>query len=390
MAYVKALLAKAPRSWRVLVVIVVACIALVAFSQASSDAVDMVTVVARKGDVERTVAAQGRIQPRDYVDVGAQVSGQLKTLHVMLGDQVKKGDLLAEIDAAVQMARVDASAAQLEAQQAQLAQANAQLRLARLQFKRQTGLREVDATSEDEFQISEAGVASAEAQVMVLQAQIRQTDSGLTEDKATLSYTKIYSPMDGLVATLLARVGQTLNTNQSAPVLMRIADLSSVTVSAEVSEADISRLSVGMPVYFSPIGEPDKKWFSTLRQILPTPTVTNNVVLYTALFDVDNDDGRLMADMTAQVHFVEESAKDVTVVPVSALKKRQKDGFDVTVIRHGDPVVQRVEIGVSDRILVEIKSGIEAGDKVVLEGAKAPGAGASDKASGRRRGPGLF
>lgn len=387
---VKTTLTNITRSWRVLAVVIVACLVMAAFSQASSEAVEVVTVDARKGSVERTVAAQGRIQPRDYVDVGAQVSGQLKTLNVMLGDHVKKGDLLAEIDAAVQLARVDASAAQLEAQQAQLAQANAQLKLARLQFKRQDGLREVDATSEDEFQIAEAGVASAEAQVLALRAQIRQTDSGLTEDKATLSYTKIYAPIDGLVATLLARVGQTLNTNQSAPVLMRIADLSSVTVSAEVSEADISRLTVGMPVYFSPIGEPDKKWFSTLSQILPTPTVTNNVVLYTALFDVDNDDGRLMTDMTAQVHFVEASVQDVIVLPVSALKGRAESGFEVTVMRQGEAVVQRVAVGVSDRIHVEIKSGIAAGDKVLLEGAKAPGESASVNASSRRRGPGLF
>lgn len=341
----------------------------------NDDAAAWVTVNATRGDVERLVTAQGRIQPRNYVDVGAQVSGQLKILHVDVGDQVVKDQLLAEIDAAVQQARVEASRAQLDAQQAQLKQSQAQLTLAQRQFDRQQKLRDADATSEDEFQIAQASVASAEAQVLALQAQIKQTASSLKEDEATLSYTRIYAPMDGIVASLTAREGVTLNANQTAPILMRIADLSVVTVETDVSEADVPRLRTGMPVYFSPIGDTGKRWHSTLRQILPTPQVLNNVVLFTALFDVDNPDGRLMSDMTAQVFFVEESAQDVVLVPVSALQKKGRDQWQLKVLEDGEPVLRDVQVGVSDRIHAEIRDGLSEGEQVIVEGARAPGAG---------------
>lgn len=340
----------------------------------TGEAAAWVTVNATRGDVERLVTAQGRIQPRNYVDVGAQVSGQLQILHVDVGDQVVKDQLLAEIDAAVQQARVEASRAQLDAQQAQLKQSQAQLTLAQRQFARQQKLRDADATSEDEFQIAQASVASAEAQVLALQAQIKQTASSLKEDEATLSYTRIYAPMDGIVASLTAREGVTLNANQTAPILMRIADLSVVTVETDVSEADVPRLRLGMPVYFSPIGDTEKRWHSSLRQILPTPQVLNNVVLFTALFDVDNPDGRLMSDMTAQVFFVEESAQDVVLVPVSALQKSGRDQWQVKVLEDGEPVLRDVQVGVSDRIHAEIRDGISEGEQVIVEGARAPGA----------------
>lgn len=340
----------------------------------TGEAAAWVTVNATRGDVERLVTAQGRIQPRNYVDVGAQVSGQLKILHVDVGDQVVKDQLLAEIDAAVQQARVEASRAQLDAQQAQLKQSQAQLTLAQRQFARQQKLRDADATSEDEFQIAQASVASAEAQVLALQAQIKQTASSLKEDEATLSYTRIYAPMDGIVASLTAREGVTLNANQTAPILMRIADLSVVTVETDVSEADVPRLRLGMPVYFSPIGDTEKRWHSSLRQILPTPQVLNNVVLFTALFDVDNPDGRLMSDMTAQVFFVEESAQDVVLVPVSALQKSGRDQWQVKVLEDGEPVLRDVQVGVSDRIHAEIRDGISEGELVIVDGAREPGA----------------
>lgn len=324
------------------------------------------TVAAERGSIEKVVTAQGRLQPREYVDVGAQVSGQVKRLLVSVGDAVKKGDLVAEIDAAVQQARVEAQRAQLDAQRAQLAEANAKLELAGLQFARQEKLHAADATSEEEFQISRAALRSADAQVDVLEAQIRQTESQLTESEAALSYTRIYAPMDGVVVALSARQGQTLNTNQGAPVLMRIADLSTMTVEAEVSEADISRLRRGMPVYFSPLGAPDERWHARLRQVLPTPKVSNNVVLYTALFDVDNADGRLMTDMTAQVSFVEQQAEDVVTVPSSSLI-REGSRYQVRVWRDGRAEWRDVEVGVNDRIRAEIRHGLAAGEPVVVE-----------------------
>lgn len=324
------------------------------------------TVTATLGSVEKVVTAQGRLQPRSFVDVGAQVSGQLKALHVDIGDRVEKGDLLAEIDASMQQARLAAQLAQRDAQRARLVEAQSRLSLAQVQHQRQKNLRAADATSEEELQIAEASLRSAEASVQVLSAQIRETESNIQESEASLSYTRIYAPMDGMVINLAAREGQTLNANQTAPVLLRIANLATMTVEAEVSEADVMRLRAGMPVYFTPLGAPGKKWHATLRQVLPTPRVQNNVVLYTALFDVDNPDGRLMNNMTAQVFFVEGQANDVVTIPRTSLV-REGDTARVQVMSNGRPEWRTVKVGLSDRLRAEIRDGLQAGEPVVIE-----------------------
>jgi len=272
-----------------------------------------------RGDIEDVVTATGTLQPRDYVDVGAQVSGQLKEIHVEVGDAVKEGELLAQIDPTVYRARVDASRAQLRNLRAQLKDREAQLTLAQIQLRRQRALMAEDATTRESLQTAEASAQSADAQLEALRAQIEQIESTLRADEANLQYARILSPMAGTVVSITARQGQTLNTNQQAPVVMRIADLSTMTVQTQVSEADVSRLRLGMEAYFTTLGGGGKRWQGTLEKIEPTPTVTNNVVLYNALFDVPNPDGRLMTQMTAQVFFIVSQAKDVLLVPMAAL-----------------------------------------------------------------------
>lgn len=280
---------------------------------------DLLTAEVGRGDIENTVTALGNLQPRNYVDVGAQVSGQLKKLHVEIGDTVQQGDLVAEIDATVLSARVESTRAQLTAQRAQLVDREAQVLLANDKYQRQVQLKAEDATSEEAFQSAKAALDSAKAQLDVLRAQIQQTESGLKGDSATLGYSRIFAPIAGTVVSITAREGQTLNANQVAPIILRIADLSSMTVWTQVSEADVPKLQEGMDAYFSTLGNPDRRWRGTLHQILPTPELVNNVVLYTALFDVDNPDGELKTQMSAQVFFVVGSAREVVTVPVAAL-----------------------------------------------------------------------
>ena len=149
---------------------------------------------------------------------------------------------------------------------------------------------------------------------------MQQTESTLRGDEANLGYTKIYAPIAGTVVSQAAKQGQTLNANQQAPIVMRIADLSTMTVQAQVSEADVPKLHVGMDVYFTTLGGDNRRYYGKLRQIPPTPTVVNNVVLYDALFDVENPNQALMTQMTAQVFFVASSAKDAVLVPLTALR----------------------------------------------------------------------
>ncbi len=273
----------------------------------------------QRGDIEDLVGATGSLQPRNYVDVGAQVSGQLKKILVEVGDPVIAGQLLAEIDAEQAAARVEANRASLRAQQASLTERQANLAQAQRDLQRQRNLAAEAATTTEQVEIAETSVRTSQAQITALQAQIAQAQATMRIEEANLKFTRIFAPMAGTVVSITARQGQTLNTNQSAPTLLRIADLSTMTVQTQVSEADVSKLRLGMPSYFTTLGSQGRRWQGRLRKIEPTPTVTNNVVLYNALFDVPNPTGSLMSNMTAQVFFVVAEARDVLLVPMSAL-----------------------------------------------------------------------
>jgi macrolide-specific efflux system membrane fusion protein len=403
------------RRWR-LVVFGVAALAIAGagwwgwktWSGAGDAASQFTAAPAQRGDLEDTVTATGTLQPRDYVDVGTQVSGQLKKLHVVIGQVVKQGDLLAEIDPTVFQSKVDAGQAQLANLRAQLADKEAQRTLAEQQAKRQQSLQREDATTTEAVQQAEATLQSTTAQIAALRAQIRQVESTLRGDQANLGYTKIYAPMAGTVVSQIAKQGQTLNANQQAPIIVRIADLSTMTVQTQVSEADVSKLRLGMDVYFTTLGGGGKRYYGKLRQVNPTPTITNNVVLYDALFDVPNPAGDLMTQMTAQVFFVAAEAKDALLVPVSALSPARASGdgkraakkagaaavgppldprerymnkpATVRVVNDDGSVEERaVQVGAMNRVAAQIVSGLEPGEKVVsgtrTAGARSPASG---------------
>jgi macrolide-specific efflux system membrane fusion protein len=273
----------------------------------------------QRADIEDLVTATGNLQPREYVDVGAQVSGQLKKIHVEIGSVVRAGDLLAEIDPTVYRANVEARRAQLRNLQATMGERQSQLALAQLQRDRQRNLMAGEATTSEAVQQAEAALKGARAQVDALQAQIEQSQSTLQADEANLNYANIYSPISGVVVSITARQGQTINANQQAPILLRVADLSTMTVQTQVSEADIAQLRPDMDAYFTTLGNRGRRWSGKLRKVEPTPTVTNNVVLYNALFDVENDQRNLLPQMTAQVFFVSATAQDALLVPASAV-----------------------------------------------------------------------
>lgn len=384
---------------------------------AADPSAGFVIATVMRGDLEDVVTATGTLQPRDYVDVGAQVSGLLNRIHVEVGSTVKEDDLLAEIDARVLASRVDATHAQLRNQRAQLVERNANLSLAESQYRRQKNLMDADATTEESLQNAEAGLRAARAQIDALKAQIDQTDSNLRADEANLEYTRILAPMAGTVVSIAARQGQTLNANQSAPTILRIADLSTMTVEAQVSEADISRLRLGMDVWFTTLGSGGQRWEGKLRRIDPTPVVTNNVVLYNALFDVPNADRRLMTQMTAQVFFVVAHAADTLTVPMAAVSglapargvpgagrgagrpvsadgastPRARPAADspassarrasVRVVGADGAITERdVEIGVTSRIAAQVTSGLAEGERVVA-GIRAAGASGAQAAT---------
>jgi macrolide-specific efflux system membrane fusion protein len=347
------------------------------------------------GDVEKTVTALGSVKPKNYVDVGTQVSGQLRKVRVEVGDQVTKGQLLAEIDPTVYETRVRADRARAQDLKAQLAQQRAQLELARRQDARNRQLFAEGVISRDALEIGDAALRVAAGRVASLGAQIEEAEATLRGDLANLGYTRIYAPMSGTVVSQPAVEGQTLNANQTAPTILRVADLDTVTVWAQVSEADVVRLKPGLPAYFTTLGMPDRRWRGEVRQILPTPEVVNDVVLHNVLVDVSNPDRALTPDMTAQVFFVLGAARNVPVVPVEALTG-SGDGaaaaYRVLVLSGKDVLLKPVEIGLVNRTAAEVVSGLSVGERVVTGTDADTGGDAGPRPSGSpsgspRRGP---
>jgi macrolide-specific efflux system membrane fusion protein len=322
-----------------------------------------------RGDVEATVTAIGTLQPRRYVDVGAQVSGQITRLLVAPGATVEKGTLLVEIDPSVQRATVDAGRASLAGLRAQLAEQQAQHRLAQQQWDRQQQMARDGATREEDVQSAQAQLAGAAARVEHLKAQIAQTQATLQADEARLGYTRIYAPMAGTVVTVEAREGQTLNATYQTPNILRIADLTAMTVWTDVSEADVRRVKQGMPVYFTTLGsagqDQPRRWHSHVRQVLPAPAT--KAVAYTVLFDVDNLDAELMPQMTAQVVFVTARAEQVLTVPLVAVQPGAQEGEQVVRVLNarGQPEPRTVHTGVRSRHRVAVPQGLQEGEPVI-------------------------
>jgi macrolide-specific efflux system membrane fusion protein len=288
-------------------------------SSSSAEGDRPLTATVAYGSVENTIASAGNLQPSNTVPVGAQVSGQLRKLHVEVGDKVEAGQLLGEIDARVQRNKVESSRANIASAEAQIEARRSALELAEANAQRVERLYRERATSQQEYDSTMNALASAQASLTQQEQSIVQSRATLATDETQLEYTQVFAPISGTVVSIPLKEGTTINATQQSPTVMSIADLATMTVETQISEADIGKVYVGMDVYFTTLGGGNRRWYSTLRQILPTPTTANNVVTYTGLFDVDNADGALLSGMTTQVYFVRSSARNVLTVPVGAL-----------------------------------------------------------------------
>ena len=370
--------------------LVIACmiplIAVAAWQVLPTGRDNLTTVTVSRGTIESSVTALGTLQPRRYVDVGAQASGQIRQIHVEAGDPVQEGQLLVEIDPSTQKAKLDASRYAIENLKAQLQEQKALHALAQQKHQRQQRLEAGNATREEDVQTAKAELSATQARVAMFQAQILEAQARLRSDEAELGYTRIYAPMDGTVVAVDARVGQTLNNQQQTPLILRIAKLSPMTVWAEVSEADIGHVKPGMTAYFTTLSGGNRRWTSTVRQILPIPpkplnetqgsgspssagkTGTGRVVLYTVLLDVDNTDNTLMAEMTAQVFFVASQVKGALTAPVAALQGSHNADTQIArvVAKNGRIEEREVRLGISDRLRVEVLQGLNEGDHLLI------------------------
>lgn len=327
-------------------------------------------------DITQTVQAAGVLQAKTRVDVGAQVSGQIQTIHVQLGQQVKKGDLLVSLDP--ELARSDV--AQAEASVAQASAALDSRRIdadaARRELKRQQRLLAGQATSGNEAEKAEVELAKIEADLRGQAATVARLQADLDKRKVNLSYTRITAPMDGTVVNLPVQVGQTVISVQITPVILTLADLDTITVRTKVPEADVQAIKVGQVARFSTLSGEGKRYEGKVRVIQPVPERAGNAVFYNVLFEVDNRDRALFSDMTVQVDIETGSARQVPAVPIVALGERGKDGrFTVTVLDAANQQTPRqVKVGLQDGAKVQVVDGLKAGEKVLLA---PPSAGAA-------------
>ena len=336
---------------------------------------DTATAEVTLGDIEKTANAVGSLKPKEYVDVGTQVSGQLQKVYVEVGQRIKKGTLIAEIDSSRYESTVLNDRAILENLQAQANQQQAELELAQQQLNRNLKMMAQEAVSQDTVDQLAAALKVAQAKVASTRAQIKGAEANLKGDLANLSYTRIYSPIDGTVASQTTLQGQTVNSSQSAPTIVQVANLDVMTVWAQVAEADVNKVKLGMPVYFSTLGMADRKWTGTVRQIQPTPTIENDVVLYNVLIDAANVDGLLMPDMTVQVFFVLGEAKGVPMASLAALEPKKQGGrnaYTATVVTDDGQEKRDVKVGLVTRTEAQILSGLQVGERLLLTATAAP------------------
>jgi macrolide-specific efflux system membrane fusion protein len=347
------------------------------------------TATVQRGDIESTVVAAGIVQPIQYVDVGAQTSGMLKSLKVQRGDHVEKGQLLAEIDPALADTALTSSNAALASMTSQRAVKQAALVLAKAQRVRSDALFAALVISASDRDVARANYDAALADVASLSAQRRQATAAVDTSRTNVGYTKILAPMTGEVVSITLLEGQTLNANQSAPNILRIADISTVTVWSQVSEADIVDVKPGQDVYFTVLGSA-QRWSGKVRQVLPTPELINNVVFYDVLFDIPNPEGQLKIQMTAQVFIVLAQAKNALLIPVGAVGNAVAGAIiNVKVLKaDGTVELRAIKIGINNDILTEVTQGLNEKDQVIIGGITATVHKSNSKSPlGARKGP---
>jgi len=337
------------------------------------------TDVVKKGTIENVVLTSGVLYPYKLVDVGSQAAGQIQHLAVELGDVVKQGDLIAEIDSLTQQNALKEAQASLNSINAQYSAKQAQIRQAESEFKRQQQMHKDGSSSQSDYETAEAALLVYNAELEQIKALKEQALISVDNAKLELGYTKIVAPIDGTVIYVSVSEGQTLSDNQEIPTIVEIAQLNTMTIKAEVSEADVIHVSPEQQVYFTILGDSSKKYEGVLRAIEPGPTLMtgddsqlvigdSDAIYYNALFDVDNPDGLLRFGMTAQVSIILDHADNALLVPSQVLVSNSRHpGHYRVPVKNGENMEYRdVEVGINNNIYAQILSGLEEGDEIII------------------------
>jgi macrolide-specific efflux system membrane fusion protein len=338
-----------------------------------------ITDIVKRGNIESVVLTNGVLYPSKLVSVGAQISGLIEKIGVQLGDEIKQGDFIAQIDNLTQQNALKEAEALLKSIDAQLRAKQAQIKVATAEFTRSKKMLATSASSQSDYDTAESVLAVYRAELDQLIAEKEKSIISVDNAQVNLGYTLIESPIDGTVIYVSVEEGQTVNNNQGTPSIIELAQLDVMTIKAQVSEADIINVSAGQKVYFTILGATGKKYYGVLRAIEPGPTLLSGddsslkigddeAIYYNALFDVENPDKLLRFGMTTQVSIILEKAEDALLVPSQVLVKRSglKASYQVLVKNGNQAEYRNVDVGINNKIYAQILSGLNEGDEIVI------------------------
>ena len=315
--------------------------------------------------MEKTVVASGSVESVNEVDVGAQVSGKITKLYVKLGQEIKKGEMIADIDSTTQINTLNTKKAALVSYQAQLKAKKTAYDVALSSYNRLSKLYTQKATSLDSLNSAKSTLDNAKAEMEAIEANIKQAEIEVNTAETNVGYTKITAPMDGTVISVPVSEGQTVNANQTTPTIVTIADLSKMKIKPEISEGDITKVKAGQEVSFTILSDSQTVYHSVIDSVDPANTTTSAIYYYANVL-IDNPDRTLRIGMTTENNIKIANAKDVLLVSNMAIQKRDGKNFVNVLNDKNQPEQREVETGVQNDFHTEIKSGLNEGEKVIV------------------------
>ncbi len=338
--------------------------------------ISYLTEKARIGNIQRTVNTTGEISAKQIVTVGAQASGQIKKLYVTLGQSIKKGDMIADIDSTTQENDLNINKSKLESYKTQLEAKKIALVVAQKKYNREKSLLAKNATSDENLDTARDTLATAKANVADLESLIVQTQISVNTAETNLGYTKIVAPLDGTVVSIPVEEGQTVNANQTTPTIVQVADLKLMEIKMQISEGDITKIKPGMEVIYSILSEPTKTFTGKLDTIDPGLTTltagnytgttdSSTAVYYYGNLVVPNPDGTLRIGMTTQNTIVVANKDNVLIIPTITLNTKNGKSYVYVLEKNNTVVEKEVTIGLSDSMNTEIISGLKDGENVI-------------------------
>ena len=371
------------KKWGLMLGLLIAIVFGAAYFRGGEKVPEYKTAKVEQGTITASVSATGKVNAKVTVQVGSQVSGTIQRLFADFNSQVKKGEVIAQIDPSLLGAQVEQARAKLANDEANVEKAHVVLSDAKRNLRRMESLLGQNLISQSEKDVAQTAHDSAIAGLKAAETQVAQDRASLKLAEANLRYTTIVSPVDGIVISRNVDVGQTVAASLQAPTLFTIAqDLTEMQVDTSVDEADIGKIAIGQEAEFTVDAYPDSPFRGTVQDIYNQPLIVQNVVTYDAIIRVKNPDLKLKPGMTANVLVKIGNKENALKLPNAALRYRSEKASgpaapakaekgkptEVWILKEGKEVPVPVTLGLGDGNFTEVVSGnLSAGDAAITE-----------------------